>query len=177
MRRRRRWVLACVAFLLLAGCAEEEAAPDDTAPSDVPTADSSPTEATPALAIDCAGEGSPTVVFEAGLNTAGDTFDAIAAAVAETTRTCTNDRAGVGASAPLDADEPDPWPGSSADALAEALPEAGEEGPFVVVGWSYGGMVAQAFATRHADVTAVRTGEPMADCDGRFAAAGGRCLD
>ena len=29
-----------------------------------------------------------------------------------------------------------------------------EHGPFVVVGWSYGGMVTQAFAQRHRDVTA-----------------------
>jgi sortase A len=102
----------------------------------------------------CAGEGSPTVVLEAGLDTSGDTFTALAVELAATTRVCYSDRAGVGASAPLADDAPDPWPGSSADALAAELARSGEPAPYVVLGWSYGGMVAQAFAARHPDVTA-----------------------
>ena len=42
---------------------------------------------------------------------------------------------------------PTPWPRRSPQT-------AGEQPPYVVVGWSYGGMVAQAFATRHPDLTA-----------------------
>jgi pimeloyl-ACP methyl ester carboxylesterase len=102
----------------------------------------------------CQGEGTPTVVLEAGLNTSGDTFAALADTLAATTRVCWSDRAGVGDSAALAADAPDPWPGSSADALAAELQDRGEAAPYVVLGWSYGGMVAQAFATRHADLTA-----------------------
>ena len=102
----------------------------------------------------CLGEGSPTVVLEAGLDTSGDTFAGLAGDLSATTRVCYSDRAGVGASPALPDDAPDPWPGSSADALAETLEAGGEAAPYVVLGWSYGGMVAQAFATRHADVTA-----------------------
>ena len=102
----------------------------------------------------CAGDGSPTVVLEAGLNTSGDTFAALAGELSATTRVCYSDRAGVGASTALADDAPDPWPGTSADALAAELERQGEPAPYVVLGWSYGGMVAQAFATRHPDLTA-----------------------
>jgi pimeloyl-ACP methyl ester carboxylesterase len=101
----------------------------------------------------CQGEGAPTVVLEAGLNTSGATFFNVAEAVAGTTRVCFYDRAGVGDSPRLADDAPDPWPGSSADALAADLVARGEAAPYVVLGWSYGGMVAQAFATRHPDLT------------------------
>ena len=117
---------------------------------------SSPSEAAEqaGLAIECQGGGAPTVVFEAGLNTGGETFASLAARVAESTRVCVYDRAGIGASPALAPTDPDPWPGTSADALAEALATAGEEAPYVVAGWSYGGLVAQAFADRHPDLTA-----------------------
>ena len=64
------------------------------------------------------------MVLEAGLNTSGDTFAALADALAATTRVCWSDRAGVGGSPALAADAPDPWPGSSADALAAELEAA-----------------------------------------------------
>ena len=104
--------------------------------------------------MDCRGDGGPTVVFSSGLDTGGDAFAALALRLEDRARLCTYDRAGVGASPPLAAGDPDPWPGSAADALVETLAAAGEEPPYVLVGWSYGGMVAQAFATRHPDLTA-----------------------
>jgi len=154
-RRLLALTVASVMLIAGAGCAGDEA-PDTAAPS-TPT-DASPASASepsePAgLAIDCQGSAGPTVVLEAGLDTGGDTFSSLAARVAGTTRVCTYDRAGIGASPALAPSDPDPWPGSSADALAEALAAEGEEPPYVVLGWSYGGMVAQAFATRHPDLT------------------------
>ena len=135
--------------LLLTACSGGASSTSSPTPETVPT-----TDEPSALALTCTGEGSPTVVLEAGLNTSGDTFAGLADELAATTRVCYSDRAGVGASAALADDAPDPWPGSSADALAAALQSNGEAAPYVVLGWSYGGMVAQAFATRHADVTA-----------------------
>jgi pimeloyl-ACP methyl ester carboxylesterase len=154
LRRPAASTVAAVMLLAGAGCAGEEA-PDASAeptPADVSSA-AGPDE--PAgLALGCHGSGSPAVVLEAGLNTSGETFSSLAARVAETTRVCVYDRAGIGTSPALAPTDPDPWPGSSADALAEALATAGEEAPYVMLGWSYGGMVAQAFATRHPDLTA-----------------------
>ncbi len=152
-------------MVALAGCGggDPAASPEPTASTD--SADSSP-ESSPesslepsptraaSLALECQGDGAPTVVFEAGLDTSGDAFAGLVERIPTSMRVCTYDRAGVGASPPLAVTDPAPWPGSSADALVEALAAAGEQAPYVVVGWSYGGMVAQAFATRHADVTA-----------------------
>jgi pimeloyl-ACP methyl ester carboxylesterase len=155
-------VLTAVTIALaLGGCGGDEptATPDErsssTGDSPAPTdsADGGTEPPTGGTSLTCVGTGSPTVVFEAGLNTSGGTFESLAARVAEGHRACMADRAGIGDSPPLTAADPDPWPGSSADDLAEALEAAGEEPPYVVVGWSYGGMVAQAFATRHADLT------------------------
>ncbi len=145
----RQLPLAIAAAVLLTACSGS----DSSAPTAEPEPEASATEEA-GLALTCSGEGSPTVVLEAGLNTSGDTFAALADGLSATTRVCYADRAGVGASAPLADDAPDPWPGSSADALATQLDRSGEAAPYVVLGWSYGGMVAQAFATRHADLTA-----------------------
>jgi len=138
-------------LLLVLSLATACSADASSSPSATPS--STPPEAH-ALAMTCQGEGTPTVVLEAGLNTSGDTFAALADTLAATTRVCWSDRAGVRGSPALAADAADPWPGSSADALAAELEDRGEAAPYVVLGWSYGGMVAQAFATRHADVTA-----------------------
>ncbi len=140
-------------FLLATACSSGDSSTPAAQPEPQPDPQTSATEE-PGLAMTCAGDGSPTVVLEAGLNTSGDTFAALAGELSATTRVCYSDRAGVGASTALADDAPDPWPGTSADALAAELERQGEPAPYVVLGWSYGGMVAQAFATRHPDLTA-----------------------
>ena len=142
-----RLVWLVLAVSMASACSADASSSPSATPSSTPAE-------THALAMACAGEGTPTVVLEAGLNTSGDTFAALADTLAGTTRVCWSDRAGVGGSPALAADAPDPWPGSSADALAAELEDRGEAAPYVVLGWSYGGMVAQAFATRHPDLTA-----------------------
>ena len=144
--------LRLLALLLVLSLASACAADDSSSPTETPTS-SSPADDR-ALGMTCSGDGAPTVVLEAGLDTGGETFAALADTLAATTRVCRYDRAGVGLSAALAPGDPDPWPGSSADALAAELESRGEAAPYVVLGWSYGGMVAQAFATRHADLTA-----------------------
>ena len=102
----------------------------------------------------CVGEGKPAVILVAGLNTSGHTYDALARDLGTTTQVCSYDRAGIGDSPPLAATAPDPSAGSAADGLARTLAAEGVAAPYVVVGWSYGGMVTQAFATGHADLVA-----------------------
>jgi pimeloyl-ACP methyl ester carboxylesterase len=102
----------------------------------------------------CVGEGEPAVVLVSGLHTGGHTFADLARELGTTTQVCSYDRAGIGDSPPLPAKAPDPSAGSAADDLARTLSAEGIAAPYVVVGWSYGGMVTQAFATRHADLVA-----------------------
>ncbi len=104
----------------------------------------------------CEGDGSPTVVLDAGLGTPSTAWSSVAPRVADQTRTCAYDRAGVGDSEPRPAGSPPPTAGSMARELAALLEAAGESGPYVVVGHSYGGMVAQLFADQFAsDVSGV----------------------
>ncbi|GCD90999.1 alpha/beta fold hydrolase [Nocardioides sp. LS1] len=142
--------------LVLAGCGGSAAPSDPNSPaaSASPTGGATPSVAAEGLAMDCRGEGRPVVVLEAGLDTDSSTFDSLADRLARRHRVCTYDRAGIGQSPPLAAGDPDPWPGAAADALAATLADHGEQAPYVVLGWSYGGLVTQAFATRHPDLVA-----------------------
>ena len=103
------------------------------------------------LAYQCDGNGRPTVILEAGYTASGiDTFGrTIEPALARMTRVCTYDRAGDGTSdarpdrvAPLTAT-------TQAAELHALLGAIGVNGPFVVVGHSYGGIVVRAFAAQY----------------------------
>ena len=94
----------------------------------------------------CAGHGSPTVVLEAGLGGDHLSWSAVAPALARTTRTCSYDRAGVGLS-PRDSGHR--TSGEQVTDLHDLLVVAGEEPPYVVVGHSYGGLLAHEFATAY----------------------------
>jgi pimeloyl-ACP methyl ester carboxylesterase len=91
----------------------------------------------------CLGQGSPTVVFDSGL---GDTWLAwhkVQPPIAQFTRVCSYDRAGLGWS------DPSPHPRTSsviAEELHTLLHNAGIAGPFVLVGHSLGGMNVRMFA-------------------------------
>jgi pimeloyl-ACP methyl ester carboxylesterase len=122
-------------------------------------------EATPALAdkfpvgdgrelyLRCAGEGSPTIILEAGGQDDSDTwgpadgrpfFDQLQ----QLSRTCAYDRANMARS--------DPAPGpryaqDSADDLAALLAAAEVPGPYLLVGSSWGGILIAAYAADHPD--------------------------
>src|ERR1700722_12538593 len=89
------------------------------------------------MRIDCRGSGTPTVVFEAGLDTMGSlSWSAVHDAIAATTRACAYSRAGIMWSEPRAGKfEPD----SVARDLHALLLAAGERAPFVMVGHSLGG--------------------------------------
>jgi len=93
----------------------------------------------------CSGLGSPTVVFEAGGNAPGYSWLPVQLKVAQFTRACWYDRAGVGWSGP-----PVKVRNSAniADDLHELLQAVGEHPPFVFVGASVGGEYSRIYAAR-----------------------------
>ena len=109
------------------------------------------------LYLECLGQGSPTVVLEGGLNSGAaasfgiwnhSTFAphiTIQRDLAETTRVCAYDRAGYGLS------DPGPTPHTAVgivDDLHALLHTASVEPPYVLAGISFGGPIAQVYASR-----------------------------
>lgn len=99
------------------------------------------------LHLTCTGSGPSTVVLISGFGNDGGAWGAVAPKVADEARVCTYDRFGLGTS---DAPPSDPTFTSQADDLHELLAVAGEPGPYVVAGHSFGGAEAVAFADRYA---------------------------
>lgn len=100
------------------------------------------------LHLDCAGSGQPTVILEAGLGGTHLDWTFVQPILATRVRTCRYDRAGMGFSAP--ATRPRTLDNLSDD-LATLLAAAGIDGPLVLAGHSYGGMLAMHFARLHPD--------------------------
>lgn len=103
------------------------------------------------LHLRCEGDGTPAVVFEAALGASSLSWILVQPAVARVTRACSYDRAGFGWS------EPGPPPRTAGRLAAELyalLDRAGVPGPYILVGHSFGGLVARLFAARHADEVA-----------------------
>ena len=98
------------------------------------------------LYISCEGEGSPTVLMEAGLGTASSTWSLLLPDLRKLTRVCVYDRANVGRS------ERGPSPRTSEQAVKELralLASAKVAGPYVLVAHSHGGLHAQLFASKY----------------------------
>lgn len=96
--------------------------------------------------IYCTGEGSPTVVLDAGLNGGTMSWASVQEQVSNHTRVCSYDRAGMSWS------EPGPKPRTYmkiADELHALLQTAGEEGPYVLVGHSVGAHTVRFFMQNH----------------------------
>lgn len=134
VRRHLASGIALCALLALAACTQP---PASVAPAN--------------LDIVCDGEGSPTVILVPGMNTPLDTFSLLQHHLADGTRACSYSRAGLGDSPAWPDDAPDPSAGMMADQLRATLDAKGIEGPYVMLGWSWGGLVTQAFAARHRD--------------------------
>ncbi|MGI5285698.1 alpha/beta fold hydrolase [Nonomuraea polychroma] len=103
------------------------------------------------LHLTCAGAGTPTVVLEAGLAESSANWADIQRGLAGSARVCAYDRAGYAWSE----DGPGPrtaW--QAAGELGALLAAAGERGPYVLAGHSYGGNVVRVFADRWPDLTA-----------------------
>lgn len=157
-----RWILAVLVLLASAlgvGCGAQE-----------PTGQRGPTAKTPraapvtegpgrlveigggrSLYLQCVGSGSPAVVLEAGFGADTFAWRDVQPEVGRSTRTCAYDRAGVGNSVA---------PPGVRDARAEIadlrrlLGRARVDPPYVLVGHSYGGVLARVFAYLHPTETA-----------------------
>src|SRR5258705_10945572 len=103
------------------------------------------------LHLQCAGEGTPAVVFDAALGASSLSWSLVQPAVARVTRACSYDRAGFGWS---DAGPMPRTAGRAADELRTLLDRAGVLPPYVLVGHSFGGLVALIFAQRFLKDTA-----------------------
>jgi pimeloyl-ACP methyl ester carboxylesterase len=103
------------------------------------------------LHINCVGQGSPTVVLDAGLGEFSTQWVRVQREVSDTTRVCAYDRAGMGWSAmgpePRDARQ-------ISSELHTLLDKAGIEGPYVLVGHSLGGLSMQTYAARYPEEVA-----------------------
>jgi pimeloyl-ACP methyl ester carboxylesterase len=111
------------------------------------------------LYLECHGEGSPTVIFEAGLRSRSDIWSwsregegtGVLPRVSPFTRTCTYDRPGTLAHFPyVSRSDPVPMPRSTGEAVADLhalLTAAGVPGPYVLVGASTGGLIAREYAS------------------------------
>jgi len=97
--------------------------------------------------IRCSGTGSPTVVISSGLGAASTMWSKVLPGITALTRTCSYDRPGLGKS-PARSGSLTTNAGQHAHELRALLTAAGEEGPFIVIGHSYAGMIIRAFAAK-----------------------------
>ena len=109
--------------------------------------------------LECRGAGSPTVVLVAGLKAsaedwsiAGKSATAVFPEVAKFTRVCAYDRPGTPVGEKPSRSDPVEQPTTARDAVADLhalLSAAGEAGPYVLVGHSYGGLVVRLYASTY----------------------------
>jgi pimeloyl-ACP methyl ester carboxylesterase len=92
------------------------------------------------------GEGTPTVILDAGAGGIGLSWELVRPAIAKVTRVVTYDRAGLGWS------DPSPYPRDASTMALELhtmLVNANVSGPYILVGHSLGGPVARHFAAKY----------------------------
>ena len=130
--------------LLVIGCSSQDPA------SQRPTATPMPSGTVDVggykLFYQCSGQGSPTVILEAGSGTDLSTWSGVIVGVEGTTHVCAYDRAGLGRS------DRAPVPRTYADMTSDLdtlLERAQIEGPYVLVGWSVGGDLVRLFTSQH----------------------------
>jgi len=98
------------------------------------------------LNLVCIGEGSPTILFESGMGEPTSTWALVQSVIGRERKACSYDRKGIGFSDGGDGD------GSAASAVADLevlLAAALIEPPYVLVGQSYGAMIARLYYYRH----------------------------
>ncbi len=168
--RARRRLTAAAAFVLAVGltaCGSDDTTDTSTAETTIAPAQTSTTKNTSttttvlrpsqdrdgivqtdhgSMRLRCVGEGASTVVLIAGWGDAGDSWGTIEPALAEQTRVCSYARLGTGTS---DTPVSTQTFVTLASDLGALLETAGEPGPYVVLGHSFGGAAAVTFATQH----------------------------
>ena len=112
------------------------------------------------LHLYCTGSGRPPVVLEAPEATMSAAWALVQTSVRRATRVCSYDRAGLGWSEA--GDEPFA-PDAAVSQLHSLLSQAGEGGPFIIVGAELGSMLARLYASRYPEET---SGLVAVDVDG-----------
>lgn len=143
-------IVAFIVIVIFAGCAYQSIAESNEARAYPP----------PGNLIDvggyklhlyCIGEGAPTVILDAAFPAQVSNWIWVQSQIAKTTRVCAYDRAGHGwsdlGSEPRDAKQ-------QARELKTLLEKANEQGPFVLVGHSLGGLYVREFADMYPDQVA-----------------------
>ncbi len=97
------------------------------------------------LNLDCSGQGTPTVILDSGMGSPALDWIRVQPEVAKFTRVCSYDRAGYGWSEP----SPDTTSLHIARELKALLEAAGEKGPYVMVGHSFGGYNVRVFSQQY----------------------------
>jgi pimeloyl-ACP methyl ester carboxylesterase len=109
--------------------------------------------------LECRGEGTPTVVLVAGLKASAADWSmatppgpTVFDEIAKSTRVCAYDRPGTPVGEKPSRSDPVRQPTTAGDAAADLhalLRAAGVTGPYVMVGHSYGGLIAKLFASTY----------------------------
>ncbi|MFB9205900.1 alpha/beta fold hydrolase [Nonomuraea spiralis] len=153
MRKARRLLAWCAGLVLVAACAglgyETAARRGDAAR--FPPPGRLVDVGGHRLHLRCTGSGGPVVVLEAGLVESSASWEVVQRRLSAGLRVCSYDRAGYAWS------EQGPGPRTAGRAAAELralLAAAGEPGPYVLAGHSYGGEIVRLFAARYRDLTA-----------------------
>jgi pimeloyl-ACP methyl ester carboxylesterase len=118
------------------------------------------------LHIQCQGEGSPSVILDAGQGGWSIDWSEILPQVSQTTQVCAYDRAGYGWSEPASDDR---TPQQAAADLAALLEAAAIAGPYIVVGFSHAALATRLFAAQHPEaVVGMVLIDPATEFDNEF---------
>jgi pimeloyl-ACP methyl ester carboxylesterase len=116
--------------------------------------------------LHCSGRGPLTLVVVPGLGTAATAWSPVLGQLQQLLRTCIYDRPGLGLSPARPNTRQVIDAGMLAGELWALLQTAGEHGPYVVLGHSFGGLVARAFIAAHrASVRGVLLAESVTPFD------------
>jgi hypothetical protein len=103
----------------------------------------------------CIGQGAPTVVYIDGFaSAAAPNWSLAAVEQSDSNRVCLFDRPGMGLSPPRAGAAPHSTPEQHAQEMLDMLAVLGEPGPYLLAGWSYGGLVARTAAAQHPEMVA-----------------------
>jgi len=157
---RRPIAASMLMMVLLAGCsgADGDRAPNEASSSGAPTSQTPPGEMIGKfdvgdyqLYLTCKGTGSPTVVYLHGLGgggTAPEVMEGLAPRLTDRHRFCSYDRVNTGQS---DMQQDQHTGADSVRDLHTLLAAADVRGPYLLLGWSYGGQLAAMYAGTYPD--------------------------